>query len=369
MKVHCVKEKLKEYIIQADSLTAGKNINLPILNSILLITEDKLLKIRSTNLDLGVEFSLPVKVEKSGSVAVPGNILSGVLLGLSGEENITLELINDNLVISTKTNTTLIKSYSPKDFPTIPKIKKNISIDISMEKFILGLKSVSYSSAISDIKPEISSVYIYPSGKKIIFVATDTFRLAEKNIISDKITEFQGVIIPLKNVNEIIKIFSNSNDIKNIKVSFDQNQIMFSTDDIYIISRTINSSYPDYKQIIPTEFTTEIIVLKKDIVNALKLINIFIDKFNKVNIKTNITNKTLELDSKNIDIGENTTNINATIKGEEINVKFNSKYLLEGLQSINQDSVVLKYNSKQEVLIIQGVSDGSFVYLVKPINK
>ena len=360
--------KTKEYIIQADSLT-GKNINLPILNSILLTTEDKLLKIRSTNLDLGVEFSLPAKIEKHGSIAVPGNILNGVLSGLFGEENITLELINDNLVISTKKNTTLIKSYSPKDFPIIPKIKKNISIDISMEKFILGLKSVSYSSAISDIKPEISSVYIYPSSKKIIFVATDTFRLAEKTIISEKITEFQGVIVPLKNVNEIIKILNNSNDIKNIKVSFDQNQIMFSTDDIYIISRTINNSYLNYKQIIPTDFTTEVVVFKKDIINALKLVNIFTDKFHKINIKTDIINKTLELDSRNIDIGENTTNINAVIKGEEINEKFNAKYLLEGFQSINQDSVVLKYNSKQEVLIVQGVSDGSFVYLIKPINK
>ncbi|MBU0722925.1 DNA polymerase III subunit beta, partial [Patescibacteria group bacterium] len=149
----------------------------------------------------------------------------------------------------------------------------------------------------------------------------------------------------------------------------DQNQIMFSTDDIYIISRTINNSYLNYKQIIPTDFTTEVVVFKKDIINALKLVNIFTDKFHKINIKTDIINKTLELDSRNIDIGENTTNINAVIKGEEINEKFNAKYLLEGFQSINQDSVVLKYNSKQEVLIVQGVSDGSFVYLIKPINK
>jgi len=368
MKIYCSKEKLKEYIIQADSIT-GKNINLPILNSILLTTEDKFLKIKSTNLDLGIEFNLPVKIEKHGSVVVSGDILSKVLCGLFGEENITLELINDNLVISTKKHTILIKSYSPKDFPIIPKIKKNTSIDISIEKFILGLKSVSYSSTISDIKPEISSVYIYTSNNKIIFVATDSFRLAEKNIISNKITEFQNIIIPLKNVNEIIKIFNNNNNIKNIKISFDQNQIMFSTDGIYVISRTINSIYPDYKQIIPTDFTTEIIVFKKDIENVLKLINVFIDEFNKVNIKTNIINKTLELNSKNINIGENTTIISTIIKGEEIDIDFNSKYLLDGLQSINQDSVVLKYNSTQNILIIQGVLDNSFIYLVKPINK
>lgn len=366
MKLECIKEKLKERVIQAERIT-GKNLNLPILSSIMLIAEKKSLKIRATNLDLGVEFDLPAKVEKEGSVVVPGSVFAGVLSGLFTGKNITLELVNNNLVISTEKNTTLIKSYSADDFPTIPQVKNTQSVNISSEDLVLGVKSVWYSSAVSDIKPEIASVYIYNLNGKIVFVATDSFRLAEMNIKNEKISEFQNVIIPVKNINEIVKIFDNT--VQNIKVSFDQNQIMFSSDGVCITSRVVSGVYPDYKQIIPTEFTTEVTILKEDIVNALKLTNIFTDKFNKINIRTDIKNKTLELNSKNIDIGENMTNINAVIKGDSFDVNFNYKYILDGFQVIHQDSVVLKYNSKKEVFIIQGVLDDSFMYLVKPMNK
>ena len=144
---------------------------------------------------------------------------------------------------------------------------------------------------------------------------------------------------------------------------------MFSSEGICVTSRIVSGVYPDYKQIIPKEFTTEVTVLKSEIINALKLTNVFADKFNKVNIKVDVKRKTLELNAKNTEVGENMTNIDARIEGEGFDMNFNYKYVLDGFQSIQQDSVVLKYDSQREVLIIRGVSDSSFLYLVKPMNK
>ena len=366
MKVECIKEKLRKRVIQAERIT-GKNLSLPVLSSIMLIAEKKSLKIQSTNLDIGVEFVIPAKVEKEGRVVVPGNILSGILSGLFAGKNVKLEIVNENLVISTEKNTTLIKSYPVDDFPIIPQTKDGVSTVISAEKLVLGVKSVWYSSAVSDIKPEIASVYFYYLDGKIIFVATDSFRLAEKSVTKRDMDEFQGVIIPVKNINEIIKIFDDV--IGDVKISFDQNQIMFSSEGVYIISRVVNGVYPDYKQIIPKEFTTEVTALKEDVVGALKLTNVFTDKFNKVNIKADPKRKILELSVKNTDVGENMTSIDVRIEGDGFDGNFNYKYVLDGFQSIQQDSVVLKYNSKKEVLVIRGVSDDSFMYLVKPMNK
>ena len=366
MKVECIKEKLKKRVLQAERIT-GKNLSLPVLSSIMLIAEKKSLKIQSTNLDLGVEFIIPAKVEKEGKVVVPGSVLSGILTGLFAGKNVTLELVNENLVVSTEKNTTLIKSYPADDFPIIPQVKEGVSIVISAEKLVSGIKSVWYGSAVSDIKPEIASVYVYYLNGRIVFVATDSFRLAEKSVKKGDTSEFQGVIIPVKNTNEIIKIFDDV--VSEVKVSFDQNQITFSSEGVYITSRIVSGVYPDYKQIIPREFTTEATVLKEEIINALKLTNVFTDKFNKVNIKANSKSKTLELSAKNTDIGENMTSIDARIEGDGFDMNFNYKYVLDGFQSIQQDSVVLKYDSGKEVLIIKGVSDDSFVYLVKPMNK
>jgi DNA polymerase-3 subunit beta len=366
MKIECIIEKIKERVIQAERIT-GKNLSLPILGFVMLIAEKKSLKIRSTNLDLGVEFTIPAKVEKEGCVVVSGSVLSGIFSGLFAGKNVTLELVNENLVITTVKNTTLIKSYPVDDFPIIPQVKKGVSITIPAEDFVFGVRSVGYSSAVSDIKPEIASVYMYNLNKKIVFAATDSFRLAEKSIKKREESEFQGVIIPIKNINEIIRVYDGVT--QNIKISFDQNQIMFLSDGVCITSRIINGIYPDYKQIIPTKFTTEATTLKEDVVNALKLTNVFTDKFNKVNIKADPKNKTLELSAKNIDVGENMTSIDARIEGDGFDMNFNYKYVLDGFQSIQQDSVVLKYDSEREVLIIRGVSDDSFVYLVKPMNK
>src|SRR3989344_2653394 len=178
MKLECVKEKLKEVVLLAEKLS-GKNNNLPILQSILLIADGKSLKIRATNLDIGAEFEIPAKIEKKGSVSVPGNILSNTLNNLQKDKNITISLINNNLYISTENSSTTIKSFSSDEFPTLPIIKEGVPVVISAQQLTNGLKSVVFSASISDIKPEISSVYIYQDGDYLVFAATDSFRLAD----------------------------------------------------------------------------------------------------------------------------------------------------------------------------------------------
>lgn len=366
MKITCVREKIKEVILLVEKI-AGKNVSLPILNSILLKTDKNKIIIRATNLDVGVEFHIPAKIKKEGEVAIPASVAGGIFSSIFFGKNVDLELVNDNLVVSTEKNTTLIKSFKSDDFPTIPKIKKGTTFSTNIKNITTGVKAVWYASAVSDIKPEIASVYIYYNDGGITFVSTDSFRLAEKKIKDKNISEFKGVIVPVKNIHEIIRILDTLSGECN--VSLNENQISFSTEDIFITSRIVSGVYPDYKQIIPTEFTSHITVLKEDIVNALKLTNVFTDKFNKINIKADTGRNSFEISSQNNNIGENMAVVDATIEGDSFDVNFNYKYILDGLQAINQDSVTIKYNNKREVMIIQGVSDPTFIYLVKPMNK
>jgi len=366
MKISCSREKLKERITQAERVT-GKNIGLPILGSILLRTEKNILTVLATNLNVGVEFKVPAKIEKEGEVAVPANIVTGIFSGLSSGQNVELEKVNENLVISNNKNTTLVKSFNSEDFPIIPRIKNGISFKVAIESIVLGAKSVWYASATSDIKPEISSVYMYCDNDSIVFVSTDSFRLAEKKIKNVGKVEFDGVILPIKNIHDIIKILETVTG--ECMVTFDKNQISFETEEMYLTSRVVNGNYPDYRQIIPKAFTSEITVVKEDILSALKLTNVFADKFNKIKIKADAERKTFEISSRNSDVGENMTTIDATTKGDSFDVNFNYRYIQDGFQSIHSDSVVLKYDSKREVLIVAGTSDASFIYLVKPMNK
>ncbi len=256
---------------------------MPILSCIYLKAVKNTLVIRATNLDCGIEIKIPAKVEEEGETALQGAVLNSLLAGLPKEKNITLESKDGNVVISTSTNTTLIKTFSPDEFPTIPKLETQRTIEISPKVLVKGFKSVVYSASMSTVKPELSSVYVFKEGSDLVFVSTDSFRLAEKRVKIKESIEFPSVIIPAKNVNDIIRTLENLND--DIKVLFDKNQIAFEGKDIYLMSRVIDATFPDYKQIIPKAFVTEVIILKQDFVDSLKTSHVFSDKFNQVNVK------------------------------------------------------------------------------------
>ena len=365
MKLECIKDKIKEAIVLTSKIV-GKKLDLPVLSCVLLLAKNNQLKIKATNLEIGVEVIVPAKITKEGSVAVSGDILSNILNNIYNEKNITIELKNKNIEIKTDKNLLTVKSLPVDDFPIIPIIKEGSKFKIKTKKLISGIKAVSYSASFSDIKPEISSVYIYKEGMELIFVSTDSVRLSEKKINIKDDSEFSGVILPIKSANEIIRIFND--DEGDVEVNYNENQISVFNNEKYLTARLINGVFPDYRQIIPKDIKTEVIMLKEEILNSLKITNIFSDKFNRVDILVEKEQNKFSLKSQNADIGENTTKIDAVIEGESVEISFNQKYIIDCFQSINKDSVVFCFSGKNKPLLIKGINDGSFSYLIMPIN-
>lgn len=366
MKIECVKEKLHLAVSKAEKIV-GKNINLPVLSCLLLETKGNNLIIRSTNLDLGLEVTIPVKTEEVGKVAVPANIISSFLNNINEDKNIILEVVENTLKIYTQTNEANIKTVSFEDFPTIPKIENEKTHKINSKDLINGIKSVIYSSSMSSIKPELSSVYVYSNEENLVFVATDSFRLAEKTIQTRKNIEMNNILIPFKNAVDILKIIDNT-DIE-IEINSTKNQISFVFEGIYLVSRVIDGVFPDYKQILPKEEKTKVTLLKQDLINTLKISNIFSDNFNQVNISVKKEERLIKIKTKNNNIGENTNKVEAKIEGEDIEVNFNYKYIIDCLPSIVSDSVSLSFNGINKPLVIKGTSDKTFTYLVMPMNR
>lgn len=365
MKVECDVEKIKYAINQVERIT-GKNLTLPVLNSILIIASGKNLKFRAMNLSLGVEVEIPAKVEKEGILAITGSVLSQTFSNIFQKESVLLDGDEGNLIIKTKRNKIKLKGQPYEDFPTIPSVEGN-SFEVDAKKFTDGIKSVYYSASSSDIKPEISSVCIYSGDNEIVFVATDSFRLAEKRI-KLKINEDIGkLLIPYKNISEIIRIFSEING--DLKIFYNKNQISITYNNIYLTSRIIDGAFPDYGQIIPKTNLTEVIVLKQDLLNALKLSNIFADKFNQVNLNINPKEKLFEISSSSNEIGENKTALDASLKGDAVELSFNYKYFFDCFSSINTDSLSIKINEPIKPIIVSPVGDNSFLYLIMPMNK
>ncbi|MES2416365.1 MAG: DNA polymerase III subunit beta [Patescibacteria group bacterium] len=365
MKLECNLEKIGNAISLTERVT-GKNLTLPVLGSILLIASGKSLKMRATNLNIGIEIEIPAKIETEGVVAVSGNVLSNVFSNITQNENIILTEVDGNIVIETKKSKIKLKCNPYEDFPTIPAVS-GTEFKIETKKLLDGIKSVYYSSAVSDIKPEISSVYVYSNEDNLVFVSTDSFRLAEKKIKVKNLIDIPGILIPFKNVPEILRTFGENTD--EVKVNFNKNQLSLSSDGIYLTSRIIDGIFPDYRQILPKESKTEAVVLKQDLLNALKLSNIFSDKFNQLNLSINPDQKIFEIHSQNSNVGENKTMLDGALTGDEVELSFNYKYFLDCLSSINSDSIVLKLSGSNRPMVITGASETSFTYLIMPMNK
>ncbi len=366
MQLTCNKELIQKYVSLSDRITS-KHISLPILNSVLLSTNNNSLIIRATNLEVGVEFQIEANIKNHGSVAIPGALLANALSSIQNEQEITLMATDGVLKITTKTKTLNIKGFISDDFPTIPLVSNGEEFIMSSNKFTQGVKAVLMSAAISEIKPEISSVYIYQNGDYLVFVATDSFRLSEKKIKQNGVNLTHGIIIPSKNILEIMRVLESTNEDINFIVS--KNQISCTGKSLYITSRVIQGIYPDYEQILPKTNTTEMIVLKEDLINTIKLSTLFSDKFNKITININPIKKICSVSTKNSEIGETESNLTATLTGEPIEISLNGKHLFDCFSVIEKDSVIIQFNGADKPAVIRGLGDPSFTYLTMPLMR
>ena len=364
MKVICLKKHLKDAIGLCEKIT-GKNLSLPILGSILISGKDHKLKLAATNLEIGLEMDIPAKIEKEGSVAVPAGIASSFLSSLAAEENITLESQNNNLTVLTRETSTMINGQPPEDFPLLPAIKEGMKAEIPASDFVSGLKSVWYAASFLDIKPEISSVFVFPDDKKLLtFAATDSFRLAEKKT-AIPFPGSEGFLLPMKSVAEILRIFDGRSG--KIKLIADKNQIFFLLDGIRFVSRLTEGVFPDYHQIIPDKFVADVVVDKNLFIANMRTAGIFSGKLNEVVLVTGSAGL-MTISTTGHDSGEHTAGIAAKTTGEELKMSFNHKYIFDCLQHIPSKEIILRFSGEGRPLVIMGVDDNSFQYLVMPMN-
>lgn len=365
MKINCLLQNLKDAVQIAERNTS-RNQTLPILNSIFIEAEAGKIKIKATNLETAVAITLSGKVEENGSVAVPAKTLSMFLSNIS-DNQITLESKKENLFIKSGKNQTLIKGMASEDFPLLPKVEEIESFKIPALELRNAISNVIIASSLSDIKPELSSMLFKVFRNTLKLATTDSFRLAEyttvlKNISSEKMVSF---LIPQKSVQEILKLINKED---NITLGFSKNQLVVSLDNIYFISRLTDGVFPDYEQIIPKKFKITLIAKKADVLSNLKLSNVFVGKLNDINISFNGSKKTMVFQASNQDTGEYSSEISANGEGDDVSIKFNVKYLIDGISQINQEYIVFNLNGAESALLIHGKSDNSYIYLVMPMR-
>lgn len=365
MNVECVVEKLKQAVTLADRMT-GKNLTLPTLHALLVVAEGKGLKIRATNLNVGIEIEVPATVSVEGSVLVKGDVLANVFGHLDGADTVTLSLEGENLLVKTKKAKTVIKCLPQEEFPTLPVVEGE-SFEIETALLGEGIRSVYFCAATTEIKPEIASIFMYSEEGTLYFVATDSFRLAEKKIKTKHIPDISKILIPYKNIADILRVVDSVPG--EIRVAYNKNQLSLSGKGLYFTSRLIDGAFPDYHLILPKEEETKVVMMKQELLSTLRLSTVFSDKFFQVLFTASPSDKKIMIESKNSDVGSSEASIDAVIEGEGIEVTFNLKYFLDVFQAIQGDSVSLSFTKPNKPILVKSVQDTSFLYLLVPTNR
>jgi DNA polymerase-3 subunit beta len=365
MKFESTTQELSNAVTLA-SRFVERRANLPVLATILVVAERGRLLLRATNLECGVEISVPAKVETEGVVAVPGAVFAGFLGNVKGK-SVVGSLAGEVLKLQGERAVASIKTLPNDDFPTLPRVSASSSFTVKVADLVRALRSVVYCASTSTVKPELQSVLLWGEGGKLITAATDSFRLAEKVVSLRKGTEVPQLLLPARNASELIRILELSSG--DIELYYNENQLSTHVGDVYYTSRLLDGTFPNYRQILPKSFSTEAVVLREDMASALKSLSIFADKFSQVSLSIEPGKKAVELSSRNPDVGEQSSQLRATVSGDNVAMNFNGKYLADSLQPIVGESVRIFSNGPGKPLLVKDAADDSFLYLAMPMNR
>ena len=368
MNIIVIKERLGEGL-DAAIRASGDHPTLPILKNVLIEAKDNKITLTATNLEIGMRYDLAGKVNKEGSITAPAGLLGQIISNLS-DERVELSVDGASLNITTDSYKANLQGTLPDEFPILPTIE-NVAEYIVLDSLLFkeSLDAALSAAQFSELRPELSSVYFQFFGDRIVLVATDSFRLAEKTLVNKDFeastsVEFK-VLLPLRTAQELARILKAKGP---IKIYRDQSQMLFRTERIDLISRLLEGTFPDYRAVIPKEYQAEVLADRDDFLDAVKLAGIMSGASSEVTLRPG-AGESLEISSRDEKLGENSYQLPAKTKGTFKEVSFNWKYLLEGAKTMPPKEFVLGLNNDNKPAILKSRQDASYFYILMPILK
>jgi len=341
-----------------------------------------MLKIAATNLEIGVFLKIGAKIEEEGKITVPARLLSNFVNNFPASSNVSLTVLDQTLHIESGSSKAQIKGLGASDFPIIPEMVGSFLFSLPAQEMKEALPRLLSCVSLDSTRPELTGLNLVLTGEEIRLAATDSFRLAEAvlslkkddPVAYDLFFERTGsIIVPQTTFSEVLRVISQ--DTKDIQIGIEESQIFFQIDNVRIVSRLINGRYPEYRQIIPQEFATKVVLDKNDVLRAVKIAGIFTNsKAGEIEFSLDGQQKSLKIQSKAEEVGENQTIVSANITGPEQTALFNPRYMLDGLQTVATSHCVLLMNSNSSPAVlrmVQGENNeeiSSFTYVIMPIK-
>lgn len=362
MKLQVTQENLAKALNNVARIAISSKNPLPILNNILLKTIDNRLSVSATNLEIAITEKIGSKVHTNGAITVPARLMQEYVSSLPGGV-LDLELEEHKLHISTDQYRSTINGIIADEFPIVPEIDKGVAWTLPVKE-CRGLAQVVFAASTDETRPVLTGVLLQTQKGNLYAAATDSYRLAEKKLI--KTTKEISLLVPAAALQELLRILPD--DLEEVEVVADSQQVLFRAGDLDLVSRLIDATYPDYRKLIPTKFTTTATVNRDEFITITKVSSLFArESAGSITIKVDESAKQISITSIASQLGENTSSATAIVRGSG-EVTLNSRYLLDVLNVLSAKDVTFSFNGKLDPCVLTDSESEDRTYLVMPLK-
>ena len=374
MKVSCLQENLAKGLSIVGRAVATRS-TLPVLSNVMLATDGSRLKLSATNLEIGIVCWIGAKVEEDGSITVPARLLTDFVNSLPPERiDMELTVRTQTLNLKCARFEANIKGIDAQEFPLIPTAGEDskISLDPSMLRQMID--QVAFAAATDESRPILTGVLAKFQGEQLILAAADGFRLSVRTAhLPEPISEPITVIVPARALAELSRISGEQEQPIEITITPARNQALFHMANIDLVSQLIEGNFPDYNQIIPKSYSTHTVISTGDFLKVAKTANIFArDAANIVRLEIvpggELAPGHLTMTATSAEVGDNVGEIDAVIEGEQMEIAFNAKYLIDILSVVDAAQVVLETTTASSPGVIKPVGSEDFTHVIMPMH-
>lgn len=367
MKISLIQDNLLG-ALQRVVYIVNKNTTLPILQNILLQVKENTITLITTNLELSITETIRGKVSEVGDVTIPGRLFYEYIQ-LLPKERVDIETEGQKIHITCKNFHTTILGMNADDFPLLPELPKGEEVLIQAKTLREGIASVLFAAAPDETRPEISGIFCNIEKGKMMLVATDSYRLAEKQLpLLQSSKESIKVIFPARSMGELARVLSDVEG--DVRLLLSENQAAVMTSDFTFTSRLIDGKYPDYQQVIPPNHKTRATVAVADFMKAVKGASLFAPSgVNDIHLNFYPDRREVEIVASSGQVGENRIVVAGEVLGDANSIVFNWRYLMEGVDRVKTKDVVVDLVNGTNPGVLRPKDETGYTYLIMPIKQ
>ncbi len=360
MKIVIEKNIILQPIIRVVSITEKRSL-MPILSNILIHFKKDGAVIYSTDLEVSAITEIKYSLEGEKKIVVHGRKFLDILKELDDGE-IEINIDENIMIIKQKRTEITLSLQDPEEFPETKEIEKKEAFRIKGKELIDMIEKVGFAVSVDETRYILTGMLMKGTGEEIVVVGTDGFRMALYQKKTQGIKEFQGITIPKRSVLEIEKAIEEEDD---VEITIDEKHVQLSTDKIKIISRTIEGSFPDYENVLPTGSMNIAKVQKEEILKGLKKVAAVIGRSEPVRVGFGDTYMSIEAES---DIGKAKEIVDIHYAGDEVNMNFNVKFLLDVVTHITGNTIIISAPKTYGAVLFKGEDDEEYKNILMPIR-